>query len=84
MLEIDHIDLPAFLASALINGDISGLEDRDTSLLEEIHQWLRVNHWRIVGCADESQLGQWRGLVYVQAPPMLCDMLTYTIARESF
>ena len=35
-METKELILPAFLASALINGDLTGLEDRDLPMFEEI------------------------------------------------
>jgi len=39
--EVETVVLPAFLASALINGDTSGLEDDDMKHLEAAHEYLK-------------------------------------------
>ncbi len=43
------VKLPAFLASALINGDVSGLEDRDQPLLDAAHEYAKGGYYVDVG-----------------------------------
>lgn len=59
--------LPAYWASALINGDYSGLEDGEE---DEINAWLG-DHPRL-SCVDvgEPYLGRYDGLI--------CDVATFT------
>jgi hypothetical protein len=45
-LEVDVITLPAFLASALINGDESGLEESDERVLADVYAML--GEWQVV------------------------------------
>lgn len=64
-----QIELPAYWASALVNGDYSGLDD-DTLL--DVHAWQRVNpNVNVVSCSDNVYIGRYDGLI--------CDMLTYTV-----
>lgn len=46
--------LPAFLASALINGDESGLDDADLARLGNINAFLRKNNLEIVDVARDA------------------------------
>jgi hypothetical protein len=62
-----EIDLPANWASALINGDYSGLSDQDEI---ECNTWQKDNpHLSVINCADHSEIGLFDGL--------LCDVLKY-------
>ncbi len=56
-LDSDQIDLPAFLASALINGDTSGIDDspEDLALLEQVLTFL--GQAQVVGCEDQTFFG---------------------------
>ncbi len=48
---VRKVVMPSFLASALVNGDPSGLEEQDTELYQ---QCLRhCEDWNIVDCGDE-------------------------------
>jgi len=50
---VDTITLPAFLACALINGDESGLEERDEAVLARVYDML--GDWQVVDvCRDEE------------------------------
>jgi hypothetical protein len=48
-IDWDHIDLPACWASALVNGDLSSLDEAEARLC--VHEVRRLAHlgWRIVG-----------------------------------
>lgn len=54
------IDLPAYWAPALINGDETGLSDQEQA---EYHAWLAANPELAepVGCSDYPELGLWGG-----------------------
>lgn len=54
---VDTVRLPAFLASALVNGDESGLEDRDVRMLRAVEAWLHIRQMRVV----ETQGDAWFG-----------------------
>lgn len=66
---------PAYWASALINGDTSGLDDSDEA---EFEAWCLDNPEdasNVVGCDYETHIGRWNGL--------LTDLLTYhTLSHE--
>lgn len=51
-MKTDKVILPAFLASALINGDASGLEDEDLPWVDVAIEYCAPGH--IVGCSEES------------------------------
>lgn len=61
--------LPAHWASALINGDYSGLEDDEE---QEVLDWLDEHPYygECFSCSDETELADYSG--------MLTDCLTYT------
>jgi hypothetical protein len=67
--EIEEFDAPAHWASALINGDTSGLSEED---LKELEEWQEDNlelGW-VVGASEEPHIGRWNGLQ--------TELLTYT------
>jgi hypothetical protein len=75
MTTIKHgtVDLPAYWASALVNGDYSGMTD--SMMVLAIHSWLDANPSLVIdGCNDESYIGRYDGL--------LCDMLTYSYTER--
>lgn len=49
-IETSTAELPAFLASALVNGDMSGLEERDLPLLEKAQTY--IEGWSISDVGD--------------------------------
>ena len=63
------LQLPAHWASALVNGDFSGLSDVEE---KEINDFLSENPHLgpCCACSDVSELARYEGL--------LCDVLTYT------
>lgn len=70
--KFEEIDAPAHWASALINDDRSGLEERDEKALDA---WLSregeaYSMFYCVGCADESHFACFAG--------RQTEMLTYT------
>ncbi len=70
-----HEDLPAWWASALINGDSSGLR-REPDDLAEFQEWAGQNPHLLnpVSCSGESFLGRWNGIT--------CELLTYTYLKD--
>ena len=64
-MNIKTIDLPAYWASALVNGDI--VDNDDTELLA----FIRDNPTMVIlDCSDISCIGRYDGV--------LCNMLTYS------
>lgn len=63
------VKLPAHWASALVNGDFSGLSDVEE---KEINDFLTENQHLgpCFDCGDATELGRYEGL--------LCDLLAYT------
>lgn len=54
MIEVDYITLPAFLASALVNGDTSGLERGDLECLDAINARLARDGFEVVDVARDD------------------------------
>jgi hypothetical protein len=52
---VSHVRGPAFLASALINGDTTSFDDegRDQALLDLFLGWVSPGH--VVSCDDENE-----------------------------
>ena len=70
----ETVTLPAFLASALINGDVSGLDEADLPWVEAAHEYCYPGS--IVSCGEDTYFGRvcslpgWR---------LGCDMLDYVV-----
>lgn len=77
----DTITLPAYWASALVNGDFSSLTpDEENRCREEIRR-LDSEGWSVVSCEDETRFS-WSYQLY--DPGADCrggDVLDYTIIR---
>lgn len=73
-MRVETVTLPAFLAPALINGDVSGLEDRDMRWLEVAHEYVAPGH--IVSCEGESYFAWHCDLPGFR---LGADMLDYTV-----
>jgi hypothetical protein len=57
--EVDHVTLPAYWASALVNGDDSGLDDDESDQMNMMVHQLAQDGWHVVDVArDESGEGQ--------------------------
>ena len=53
--DFTHFTLPAYWASALINGDYSGLTDDDEKELEKTLKALGVTSGQCTGCSEEPE-----------------------------
>lgn len=73
-MRIETITLPAFLASALINGDVSGLSDEDSDWLMKALEY--VGAGRVVSCAEETHFSRYCDLPGFR---LGADMLEYTV-----
>ena len=70
-LKFTEYVLPAHWASALINGDDSGMEEEE---IEEMDQWLKhIKPAFCVACSDEIEFRH-----RCDADVLACDCLTYT------
>lgn len=72
-IRTEIVTLPAFLAPALINGDMSGLEERDLYWVDKVHEYIAPG--RIVDVGDpyfahSCELPGWR---------KGCDVADYTV-----
>lgn len=54
MIEVDTITLPAYFASAFVNGDYSGLTDAETKRADELVGKLTDDGWAIVDVARDA------------------------------
>lgn len=73
-LEIETYILPAFWASALINGDESGMSESD---IAEMDKWLNtVNPGRCLQCSDEQYFTGFN-----DAHTLACDVLEYSFTK---
>lgn len=71
LLEPATFEAPALWASALINGDLSGLDFYGAECVAEFEAWVRANPGRnVVDCSNEPHIGRWNGLQ--------TELLTYT------
>ena len=62
-LVADSFDAPAHWASALINGDLTGLDYYGPECVAEFEAWCQANpSINVVGCSDETHIGRWNGL----------------------
>ena len=76
---IVKIDAPAYWASALINGDESGMEESEVS---EMEAWLKAEDLTeadCVDCGEESGFGQF--YFRVQGRNLGCDLVGYTFHK---
>jgi hypothetical protein len=70
-LETATFDAPALWASALINGDLSGLDFYGPDCVAEFEAWVKANPGKnVVDCSNEAHIGRWNGLQ--------TELLTYT------
>ena len=66
----DHHDAPAHWASALVNGDYSGLTDQDKQELRNFLERENLSAGSCVACSEHSFTGKFDGL--------LTELLEYT------
>lgn len=70
-VEIETYELPMYWASALINGDYSGMGDQDEI---ELNKWLNdVQPGSCVEVSEESYFGRFHNIG--------CDMSTYSFIK---
>jgi hypothetical protein len=72
----DTIELPAFLCTAIINGDTSGLSVEDETMLAKVYEWANKNHVTIVDVGESyfGRLTDWN-----PAGPFVGDIAEYTL-----
>lgn len=54
-IDVDTITGPAFLASALVNGDKSGLNEKDLQVLQNFLQNHVPEGWSVVSTVDDQE-----------------------------
>jgi hypothetical protein len=79
VIETDTIELPTFLASALLYGDTSGIEDNaaDMAMLEFVEEWLVKEGWHVTDVSEDSEFGRFPAWL----SRLSGDVSTYTIYR---
>ncbi|HEX6826547.1 MAG TPA: hypothetical protein VF077_09565 [Nitrospiraceae bacterium] len=74
--QTDTFDAPAHWASALINGDLTGLDYYGPECVAEFEAWQAENPGlNVVDCSSEPHIGRWNGLQ--------TELLTYTTLTDS-
>lgn len=76
-MKVEKVTMPAFLASALINGDVSGLEYHDLPWVEAAYAYCSPGH--IVSCEGEPFFSRWCDL---PGWSLGADMLEYEVLYE--
>lgn len=71
-LAVNTIGGPAFLAPALVNGDINDLSYGEQCLYDMFLSTI-PSGWYIVGCENDEYVGKWQD--------GYCTMLTYILHR---
>lgn len=72
-----HVQLPAFLASALINGDTSGLDESDLKWVAIAEKY--AGRGRFIDCSDETYFSN---LCELPGFNLGADMCEYTIMYQ--
>ena len=77
-LQFETYSLPDYWASALINGDDSGLHDQEKNELLAFTNWMIEKHGRCeaVTCADEGHFTKWHDATHLGV--LACDAVEYT------
>ena len=82
-IEVDTVTLPAYWASALVNGDYSGLDDDEAARCEAAEKALAKDGWSVVSTADDDEPRfTWSyGLYDPGAEVSGGDVLDYTVLK---
>ena len=72
-MKTETYTLPAFWASALINGDVSGLRDPEEA---ELNRWL-ANHPELRGCLSCSDESEFKHRHDASPDVLSCDCLNF-------
>jgi hypothetical protein len=81
-IEVEKITLPAYWASALVNGDYSGLDVHESIRCSHALDELARDGWSVAACEDESRF-TWSYQLY--DPGASCsggEVLDYVILRR--
>ena len=79
-IETDTIEAPSFWASYLINGDSSGMEDREIDDADALQDELSREGWYITCPEGEAFFGSY--FFPSEGRELGCDLLEYPIYRE--
>ncbi len=73
---VHKFDAPAHWASALVNGDLTGLDYYGPECVAEFEAWRDLNPgFYVVDCSNEPHIGRWNGLQ--------TELLTYSAHIDS-
>jgi hypothetical protein len=76
-IRVETIRGPAFLASALVNGDVSSFDDagNDQRALEDFTDWIAPG--RVVSTVDQSD--PYFATIYIAGRPFTGDVVEYVV-----
>ena len=77
-MQIENFELPAFWASALVNGDTSGLTDTDEQALNAFTEFMIAEYgscWAL-DCSEEPSFMRWHDAARFGV--LACDVLTFS------
>lgn len=81
--EVDRVTLPAHWASALINGDVSGLDDDEADQARMMMHKLATDGWQVVGTHDEEPRFTWNYQVHnPHSPYKGGDVMDFIVHRH--
>jgi len=86
MIEVDEVVGPSYWASALVNGDDSGLEEREIVIINAWTERLGRDGWYVVSTKDdEDPWFTWNYRLHSgdYAGPSGGDVITYIVHRVS-
>ena len=78
-IKIETVQLPAFLASALVNGDFTSFDDEgeDQALLDRCLEY--ISPWSVVSCDG----GPYFTTIYICGKRFTGNVLDYTLHRPA-
>jgi hypothetical protein len=80
--ETDTVTLPSYWASAIINGDYSGMDDDETKRCDYELEQLAADGWNVVDCDTDSTRFTWSYRLYdTQADFCGGEVMDYTVIR---
>jgi hypothetical protein len=82
-IETDTVTLPSYWASAIINGDYSGMTDDEEARCQHELDKLADEGWDVVDCTEESTRFTWSYRLYdTLADCSGGEVMDYTVIRR--
>jgi hypothetical protein len=75
--------LPAFFASAIVNSDESGMDDREIRHMNAYLSDMKSNGWNVVGLFDDNE-AFFSSFHDARDYVLPCDCLTYLVERKGW